>query len=126
MVQNGKKYGANVIHTLDFVSVTLPPVDRTFRLDTFAPNANPHNAWVNSCPSTYIRVWSGRTCQNIRKTANPERRAMDSAEKKTRELPEDRQIASMKVRHSAQMKGNASTAAKNLANRNMTRLNRQK
>jgi hypothetical protein len=44
IVQNGKKYGANVIHTLDFVSITLPPVDRTFRLDTFAPNASPHTA----------------------------------------------------------------------------------
>ena len=52
IVQNGKKYGASVIHTFDFVSETLPPVARTFRFETRAPNARPHTACVSSCPST--------------------------------------------------------------------------
>ena len=52
IVQNGKKYGANVIHTFDFVSYTLPPLVPTFRFETRAPNANPQTACVNSCPST--------------------------------------------------------------------------
>jgi hypothetical protein len=88
IVQNGKKYGANVIQTLDFVSITLPPVERTFRFDTFAPNAKPHNAWVSSWPSTYIRVMPGNAFQIARKSTRPEKRAIDSAEKRDWEFPE--------------------------------------
>ena len=51
-VQNGKKYGESVIHTLDFVSVTDPPFRPTFKFVGIAPKQSPQSACVSSWPST--------------------------------------------------------------------------
>ena len=44
--------GASVIQRFVFESETDPPFTPTFRFETRAPKASPHNACVSSCPST--------------------------------------------------------------------------
>ena len=51
-VQNGKKYGESVIHTLVFVRVTDPPFNPTFKFEGRAPKSSPQSACVSSCPKT--------------------------------------------------------------------------